>query len=121
MIDELAAQFPENTLFGRERGEGLQGIVQVIYQGFAGQEIYPTAEEKAANLLYLIIKDHPLADGNKRSGAALFVTFLSKNGMLEGAGISNSALAAITLMVAMSEPREKELMVSLIMNMLQGG
>lgn len=77
---------------------------------------------KAANLLYLIIKDHPLADGKKRSGAALFVTFLSKNRLLEDrsgeTNISNSALAAITLMVAMSKPQEKELMIALVMNML---
>ena len=69
-------------------------------------------------MLYLIIKDHPLADGNKRSGAALFVTFLSRNGLLVHSGISNSALTAITLLVAMSEPKEKELMVALVMNLL---
>lgn len=118
VINELAGQFQENTLFGQERGEGLKGIVEAIYQGFAGHDLYPTTEEKSANLLYLIIKDHPLGDGNKRSAAALFVTFLSRNGLLKGSGISNSALAATTLLVAMSEPREKELMISLVMNML---
>lgn len=122
IIDELAAQFPQNTLFGQERGDGLRAVVEAIYQSFAGQELYASAEEKAANLLYLIIKDHPLADGNKRSAAALFVTFLSKNGLLrdssDQAAISNSALAAITLMVAMSKPQEKELMITLVMNML---
>lgn len=122
IIDELAAQFPQNTLFGQERGDGLRAVVEAIYQSFAGQELYASAEEKAANLLYLIIKDHPLADGNKRSAAALFVTFLSKNGLLQdgsgNAAISNSALAAITLMVAMSKPQEKELMITLVMNML---
>lgn len=119
IIDELAVQFPQNTLFGQERNDGLKGVVEAIYQGFAGQELYPTAEEKAANLLYLIIKDHPLADGNKRSAAALFVTFLSRNGLLEQSGISNSALAAITLMVAMSEPKEKDLMTALVTNMIE--
>ncbi|GAA4832927.1 RhuM family protein [Garicola koreensis] len=122
IINELAAQFPQNTLFGQERGDGLRGIIEAIYQSFAGQELYASAEEKAANLLYLIIKDHPLADGNKRSAAALFVTFLSKNGLLQDSSsqvaISNSALAAITLMVAMSKPQEKELMIALVINML---
>lgn len=118
MIDELAAKFPKNTLFGKERGDGLKGIAEAIYQSFTGQELYPSAEEKAANLLYLVIKDHPLADGNKRSAAALFVTFLSRNQMLQESNISNSALAAITLMVAMSQPQEKDLMITLVMNML---
>lgn len=118
IIDELAGEFPENTLFGKERGDGLKGIVEAIYQSFAGQDLYLSAEEKAANLLYLVIKDHPLSDGNKRSAAALFVTFLSRNQMLEEANISNSALVAITLMVAMSHPQEKDLMITLIMNML---
>lgn len=118
VIDELAAKFPKNTLFGKERGDGLKGIAEAIYQSFTGQELYPSAEEKAANLLYLVIKDHPLADGNKRSAAALFVTFLSRNQMLQESNISNSALAAITLMVAMSQPQEKDLMITLVMNML---
>ena len=122
IINDLATQFPQNTLFGQERGDGLRGIIEAIYQSFAGQELYASAEEKAANLLYLIIKDHPLADGNKRSAAALFVTFLSRNGLLQDSSsqvaISNSALAAITLMVAMSKPPEKELMITLVINML---
>lgn len=122
IIDELAAQFPENTLFGRERGEGLQSVLATIYQSFAGQDLYPSAEEKAANLLYLIVKDHPLADGNKRSAAALFVTFLSRNGLLrDSAGrdvITNSALAAMTLMVAMSQPQEKDTMIALVMSLI---
>lgn len=122
IIDELATQFPENTLFGRERGDALAGIVSTIYQTFAGQDLYPSAEEKAANLLYLVIKDHPMADGNKRSAAALFVTFLNKNELLRGSQgqlrISNSALAAVTLLLSISKPEEKELMITLVMNML---
>lgn len=82
-------------------------------------------QQKAANLLYLVVKDHPLSDGNKRSGAALFVHFLAKNGALhDRLGvplISNNALAAITLMVAMSDPKEKELMVALLISMLSPG
>ncbi|TQL45047.1 Fic/DOC family protein [Homoserinimonas aerilata] len=122
IIAHVAAQFEADALFGRERGEGLEGVVASIYQGFAGQELYPTVQLKAANLLYLMVKDHPLSDGNKRSAAALFVTFLSRNSLLTDAGgqprISNNALAAITLLVAMSDPKEKELMVALVVRML---
>ncbi|WP_022889520.1 RhuM family protein [Agromyces italicus] len=124
VIDGVRAEFPEDRLFGSERGAALKGVVATIYQGFAGQELYPTVQEKAANLLYLVVKDHPLSDGNKRSGAALFVHFLAKNGQLADASgtprISNTALAAITLMVAMSDPKEKDLMVALLMSMLTG-
>lgn len=81
-------------------------------------------QEKAANLLYLIVKDHPLSDGNKRSAAALFVHFLARNDALIDVNgevlVSNNALAAITLLVAMSDPREKELMIALILRMLNG-
>lgn len=76
VITEFASRFPKDTLFGRERGEGLDAAIGAIYQGFAGQDIYPTVEEKAAHLLYFVVKNHPLTDGNKRSAAALFVTFL---------------------------------------------
>jgi prophage maintenance system killer protein len=125
VIQGVAAEFPTDVLFGRERGSGLDGVVDAIYQGFAGQELYPTVEEKAANLLYLVVKDHPLSDGNKRSGAALFVTFLARNGLLNAADgtprISNNALAAVTLMVAMSDPKEKDLMTALLIRMLTDG
>jgi prophage maintenance system killer protein len=122
VIAEVRAEFKEDTLFGKERGETLEGVIAAIYQGFAGQELYPTVQLKAANLLYLVVKDHPLSDGNKRSAATLFVTFLSRNGILMDADgqprISNNALAAITLLVAMSDPKEKELMVALVVRML---
>lgn len=122
VIDRVAAEFPADALFGKERGDALKGVVASIYQGFAGQELYPTVQLKAANLLYLVVKDHPLSDGNKRSAAALFVTFLARNGILTDADgqprISNNALAAITLMVAMSDPKEKDLMVALVVRML---
>lgn len=122
VIQQVAAEFPDDGLLGKERGDALAGIVATIYQGFGGQDLYPTVEEKAANLLYLVVKDHPLSDGNKRSAAALFVTFLARNGILhDGAGsqrITNNALAAITLMVAMSDPKEKDLMVALLVRMI---
>ncbi len=86
--------------------------------------MYPTVELKAANLLYLVVKDHPPKDGNKRSAAALFITFLAQNDLLINADgqpkFTNNALAALTLMVAMSDPTEKDLMVTLITKMLAG-
>ena len=124
IIEQVGAEFPADSLFGRERGDTLAGVIAAIYQGFDGQDLYPTVEEKAANLLYLVVKDHPLSDGNKRSGAALFVTFLARNSILNDAAgrpvISNNALAATTLMVAMSDPKEKDLIVALVTRMLSG-
>ena len=122
IIARLREEFPDDALLGVENGDGLQSVVVTIYQSFAGQDLYPTLEEKAANLLYLVVKDHPLADGNKRSAAALFVEFLNRNAALRHvdgtARVSNNALAAMTLMVAMSSPQEKDLMVALIQRMI---
>lgn len=121
VIARVGDDFPSDSLFGLERGDALAGVIGTIYQGFSGRDLYSTIEEKVANLLYLVVKDHPLADGNKRSGAALFVTFLNQNSVLEGrngTSISNNALAAITLLVAMSAPKEKELMIALIVRMI---
>lgn len=123
VIAAVAAEFPDDTLAGRERGEALEGAIAAVYQSFSGQDVYPTVEEKAAHLLYFVVKDHPLSDGNKRSAAALFVSFLARNGLLYdssgNATVTNSALAAITLLVATSDPREKELMIALIIKMLE--
>ena len=122
IIARLREEFPDDALLGVENGDGLQSVVATIYQSFAGQDLYPTLEEKAANLLYLVVKDHPLSDGNKRSAAALFVEFLDRNAALYQADgtarVSNNALAAMTLMVAMSSPQEKDLMVALIQRMI---
>jgi prophage maintenance system killer protein len=116
-------KFNESSdLFGVERDESFRGIVAGIYQSFGGTELYPSVQEKAANLLYLIVKDHSFTDGNKRIAAALFVYFLNKSGMLRASDgtmpINNSALAAITLMIALSRPEEKDVMCLLVMNML---
>ena len=122
IIRRIGDEFPQDTLFGHDPAGKLDGTIGAIYQGFAGRDIYPTVEEKAANLLYLVVKDHALADGNKRSAAALFVTFLDRNGILRDSDgkprISNNALAAITLMMALSDPSEKDLMVALITRMV---
>ena len=112
-----------SSVFGIEKEKGkLEGILAAIYQNVFGEELYPSIEEKAANLLYFIIKDHPFADGCKRIGASLFLEFLNKNNHLIIDGkqiISNSALVAITLMIAESRPEDKETMVRLVMNFLR--
>ena len=112
----------ESAVFGVEKEEGkLNGILAAVYQNVFGQELYPNIEEKAANLLYFLIKDHPFADGCKRIGATIFLEFLNKNHHLIIDGkkiISDSALVAITLMIAESRPEEKETMVKLVMNFL---
>jgi len=118
IIARARSEFPQDRLFGIENGDKLKSVVATIYQSFAGQDLYQTTEQKAANLLYLMVKDHPLVDGNKRSAAVLFIEFLSRNNLLFSADgtplVSNNALAAMTLMVAMSNPQEKDLMVALV-------
>jgi len=122
VIARVAAEFPADTFFGFERDHILEGIVRTLYSGFGGFEQYPTVEVKAANLLYLVVKDHPLIDGNKRSAAALLITFLDHNRLLRPASIrvelSAKELAAITLLVAMSQPREKDVMIALVIRVL---
>ena len=112
-----------SSVFGIEKEKGkLEGILAAIYQNVFGEELYPSIEEKAANLLYFIIKDHPFADGCKRIGASIFLEFLNKNKHLIIDGkqiVSNSALVAITLMIAESRPEEKDVMVKLVMNFLR--
>ena len=112
-----------SDVFGVEKEDGkLNGIIAAVYQNVFGQEMYPNIEEKAANLLYFLIKDHPFVDGCKRIGASLFLEFLNKNQHLFINGkqiISDSALVAITLMIAESNPEEKETMVNLVMNFLK--
>ena len=105
----------------REPGK-LECILAAVYQNVFGTEVYQSSEEKAANLLYFLSKDHPFADGCKRIGATIFLEFLNKNNYLiidHRQIISNSALVAITLMIAESRPEEKETMVKLVMNFLK--
>jgi len=113
-----------SDLFGHERDGSFKGVVAGLYQSFGGVELYPSVEEKAANLLYLVVKDHSFTDGNKRIAAALFVYFLEMNNALRSVSgnqrIDNNTLAAITLMIALSAPEEKEIMCLLVMNMLAG-
>lgn len=111
----------ESTLFAVERDKGLESIIGNIYQSFGGQDIYKSIEEKAANFLYLIVKNHVFADGNKRIAATLFIYFLNFYGILykeDKQTIDNNTLTALTLLIAESNPKEKEIIVDLVMNFL---
>ena len=111
----------ESSLFGVEKDESFKSSIATIYQSFGGEELYPSIQEKAANLLYFIVKNHSFHDGNKRIAATIFLYFLDKNGRLFHDGekvISDSALVATTIMMAESKPAEKDIMVSLAMNFL---
>ncbi len=111
----------ESTLFAVERDKGLESIIGNIYQSFGGQDIYKSIEEKGANFLYLIVKNHVFADGNKRIAATLFIYFLNFYGILYKNGkqtIDNNTLTALTLLIAESNPREKEVIIDLVMNFL---
>lgn len=120
---DLMSRGEAGDLFGLERGDTLAAILGTLDQSAFGEAAYPTIERKAAHLLYFVIKNHPLADGNKRTGAFLFVDFLSRNGVLVRDGqpvINDIGLAALALLVAESAPAQKETMVRLIENMLVG-
>lgn len=121
MVDAMRDSF-QTDVFGLEKEKGkVEGIIAAVYQSAFGEDAYPTLEEKAANLLYFMIKDHPYADGCKRIAASLFLEFLEKNNALIRNGrkvISDGALVAITLMIAESRPEEKDIMVALVMNFL---
>ncbi|MGN0619247.1 MAG: RhuM family protein [Ruminiclostridium sp.] len=109
----------DSNLFGNEKDDSFKGCIGNIYQSFGGQEIYPSLEEKAANLLYFVTKDHSFSDGNKRIAATMFLYFLDKNGVLFENGeklIDDHTLVALTIMIAESKPEEKEMMISVIMN-----
>ena len=111
----------ESNLFAVERDEGLKSIICNIYQSFSNQEIYKSIEEKAANFLYLIIKNHVFVDGNKRIAATLFIYFLNFYDILYKNGkqtIDNNTLTALTLLIAESNPKEKEVIIDLVMNFL---
>ena len=111
----------ESTLFAIERDKGLESIIGNIYQSFAGQDVYKSIEEKAANFLYLVVKNHVFTDGNKRIAATLFIFFLNFYGILYKENkqvIDNNTLTALTLLIAESNPKEKDIIVDLVMNFL---
>ena len=119
---ELTTRKEASDLFGLENSDRFKGILGCIYQTFDGSELYPSLEEKAAHLLYLIIKDHPFVDGNKRIASLLFVYFLDRNKYLERPNgerkINDNALVALALLIAESNPKDKDILIKIITNLL---
>ena len=120
IIEMLKTSF-DSDIFALERDKGLQSIINDIYQSFGGEDVYKSIEEKAANFLYLIVKNHTFIDGNKRIAATLFIYFLNYYDILfknDSLIIDNNTLVAITLLIAESNPKEKDIIIDLIMNFL---
>ena len=119
---DLISKKEASDLFGQDNEGRLAGIIKNIYQTFKGKELYPSLEEKAAHLLYFIIKDHPFIDGNKRIASFLFVYFLDKNNFLYKENrerkINDNALTALTLLIAVSEPKDKDILIKIITNLI---
>lgn len=123
-INALRAQFGGSELFGREKDQSFESSVRTIYQSFGGQDMYPSVEEKAANLLYFVVKNHSFSDGNKRIAAFLFVYFLDRNNCLYHLNgtrrLADNALVALTLLIAESKPEDKDTMATLVVNLING-
>lgn len=121
-IDMLREKFGGSTLFGNEKDDSFKSSIGQIYQTFGGQELYPSVEEKAAMLLYLVTKNHSFSDGNKRIAATLFLWFMNNNGILyreDGSKrIADNTLVALTLMIAESRTEEKDVMVKVVVNLI---
>jgi prophage maintenance system killer protein len=121
-IYELGNQTKFEGLFGREKDDSFKGSLHNIYQTFAGQDLYATIEEKAAHLLYFVVKNHSFSDGNKRIAAFLFVWFLDRNNILYteygSKIIPDNALVALTLLIAESSPDDKDTMIKVIVNLI---
>ena len=117
-----AAMADASSLFGREKDKGLDSAIGAVYQTFDGRDLYPSLEEKAAHLLYFVVKNHAFVDGNKRIGASLFLWFLDANGLLyrkDGSKrLPDNALVALTLLIAESQPAEKETICAVIVNLI---
>jgi len=122
VIKSLKEKFGNSELFGMEKDKSFRGTLGAIYQTFDGKDLYPSLEEKSANLLYLAIKNHSFIDGNKRIAAALFLWFLDRNKLLYNKRgqkrIADNALVALCLMIAESKPKEKDIMIKVIVNLI---
>ncbi|MGQ0553484.1 MAG: RhuM family protein [Planctomycetota bacterium] len=120
--ETLAGRGEATDLFGHERGHGLEGLLGAIEQTFDGRPLYPSVQARAAHLFYFVIKDHPFSDGNKRIGTLLFLDYLRRNGLLLRADgrprLADNAVVALALLVAESDPAQKELMIRLVLNLL---
>ena len=125
VVGRLRGRFGGSALFGVEKDQSLASALGAVMQTFGGEDLYPSLEEKAAQLLYLLVKNHAFVDGNKRIAAALFLWFLERNGALRHADgtprVSDGALVALTLMIAESRPQEKDVLVRIVMHLLVGG
>ncbi len=123
VIDKMKDEF-STSLFGNEKDDSFKGSLGAIYQTALGEEVYPSIEEKASNLLYFIVKNHSFSDGNKRIAAAIFIYFMQKNNLLYKADgskkIADNTLVAITLMIAESRPQEKDIIVKVLVNLING-
>ncbi len=122
---EIAARGEAGDLFGQERGDALAALLGAVEQTFGGEPLYPSAQARAANLLYFVIKDHPFSDGNKRIGTLLFLEYLRRNDLLlrpDGTPrLADNAMVALTLLIAESQTAQKDLMVRLVLNLLEDG
>jgi len=125
IVERLRERYDASELFGREKDNGLRSALGAVVQTFGGADVYPTLEEKAANLLYFLVKNHAFVDGNKRIGAALFLWFMGKNGALYRAGgkkrIADAALVAMTLLIAESKPSEKDILCRVLVHLIVRG
>lgn len=117
LITNFKAELAVDGLFGIERKDALKGILGNLMQSFGGQDLYPSIEEKAAHLLYFVIKDHPFSDGNKRIGSFLFLVYI-KMSNIESSKLNENTLTAIALLVAQSSPDQKDVVIKLIMNLI---
>jgi death-on-curing family protein len=124
LVESLRKTFGGSSLFGRAKDNGLKSVLGAVFQTFGGKDVYPSLEEKAAALLYLLVKSHPFVDGNKRIAAASFLWFLEKNGRLyrrDGAKrVADNALVAMTLLIASSLPAEKAVLMRVVVNLIDG-
>ncbi|MBW7888033.1 MAG: virulence protein RhuM/Fic/DOC family protein [Bacteroidetes bacterium] len=122
IILQLRKRFNASSLFGNKKDKSFEGSLNAVFQTFGGTELYPSIEEKAAHLLYFLVKNHPFSDGNKRIAAALFLWFLEKNSMLYSSDkkkrIGDNALVAIILLMAESKPKERESLIRVVINLI---
>ena len=124
LIDQMRTSFGDSAVFGQEKDPSLHSSLNAVMQSFDGQDVYPSVEEKAAHLLYFLVKNHSFVDGNKRIAAAVFLRFCEKNNLIydkEGnKRIANNALVAMTLMIAESQPKEKDVITAMLTNLIVG-
>jgi hypothetical protein len=122
LVESLKTKFGGSDLFGKIRGPSFESSINTIYQTFGKKQLYPSVEEKASNLLYFLIKNHPFVDGNKRIAASLFIWFLAKNKLLykkDGSKrIADNALVALCLLIAESKPSEKDIIIKVVINLI---